>query len=300
MEFHQLRYFVAAAETSSISRAAEREHVSQPAISRQIALLETQLGVALFDRVRKRIQLTDAGRAFLPKAKQILCDAATSVQQIREQFGGARKTLRIGFIGPFLDDLVAPSVRELRKLHPRTDCALFDLPPRAQIERLQTHGLDAAILGNLGDDHRSEFAVRTLSRHRMAVVLPDAHVAVGRAPIDLARLRHEDWISLSETFYPGRRQFLRAACAAAGFEPRIVAEVDSVALMLGSVAAGGGVALAPRHAKKLPHAGCAFVDLVAPAPVTELLLLTAKGPQARELQDLARILVARAKGLHEA
>ena len=65
MEFHQLRYFVAAAEDLSISRAAERLHLTQPALSRQISVLEDELGVALFDRIKKRIHLTDAGRFFL-------------------------------------------------------------------------------------------------------------------------------------------------------------------------------------------------------------------------------------------
>ena len=69
MEFHQLRYFVAAAEAASISAAARREHVTQPALSRQIALLETQLGVDLFERRKQRIHLTEAGRWFLPRAR---------------------------------------------------------------------------------------------------------------------------------------------------------------------------------------------------------------------------------------
>ena len=107
MEFHQLRYFVAAAEDLSMSRAAEREHVSQPALSRQVAQLELQLGVALFERKKQRIHLTEAGRFFLQKARQLLCDAETSEQQLREQFAGQRRTLRLGFISPFLDDLVA-------------------------------------------------------------------------------------------------------------------------------------------------------------------------------------------------
>src|SRR5258705_6094668 len=104
MEFHQLRYFVAAAEMASISQAARREHVTQPAMSRQIALLEARLGVALFARRKQRIHLTEAGRWFLPKARQLLCDAATSEQQLRESFGKAKRTLRLSFLSPFLDD----------------------------------------------------------------------------------------------------------------------------------------------------------------------------------------------------
>ncbi len=108
MEFHQLRYFTAAAELLSISRAAERLHVSQPALSRQIRVLEDELGTPLFDRIRQRIRLTEAGAAFLPRARQILQDAEQAVREVRGQFGGARASLRLGFITPILDDLVVP------------------------------------------------------------------------------------------------------------------------------------------------------------------------------------------------
>ena len=120
MEFHQLRYFIAAAEDLSISRAAVRLHVSQPALSRQVALLEEEMGVALFDRIRQRIHLTDAGRFFLARARQLVCDAETAVQQTRENFSAARRTLRLGFLPLFLDDIVAPAMREFRQRHPLT------------------------------------------------------------------------------------------------------------------------------------------------------------------------------------
>jgi DNA-binding transcriptional LysR family regulator len=142
MEFHQLRYFIAVAEELSVSRAAERLHVSQPAMSLQIALLEDELGVALFDRIKKRMHLTDAGRFYLGKARQIVCDSETGAQQVREQFGGKRRTLRLGLLGPFLDDLVAPAVREFRQRHPSVQVSLFDLHPRAQLDRLRSHELD--------------------------------------------------------------------------------------------------------------------------------------------------------------
>ena len=90
MEFHQIRYFVAVAEELSVSRAAERLHVTQPALSRQIGVLEGTLGVALFERVRKRMYLSEAGRWFLPRARQLLCDAETAVQQVGERWGFCR------------------------------------------------------------------------------------------------------------------------------------------------------------------------------------------------------------------
>ena len=300
MEFHQLRYFVAAAEEQSMTRAAERMHVSQPALSRQIALLEDEVGVLLFDRVRKRIHLTEAGRFFLGKARQILCDAEMSAQQVRERFGGERRTLRLGFIGPFLDDLVAPAVREFQQRHPKSMVSLFDLPPSAQIERLRRHELDVAILGNIDDSERAMFAVRLLSKHRMAVVVPEDHRLAGRKSVKLAELRNDGWVSLSNAFFPGRREFLIDCCAKAGFEPRIVAELDSLPLMLAAVATGSGVGIIPAHARKLPHAGCIFLTLSSPVITTQLLLVKPRTEAGAELASLIALIAERAASLADA
>lgn len=294
VEFHQLRYFIAAAEDLSVSAAAKRLHVTQPALSRQIAVLETELGVALFDRIRKRIHLTDAGRFFLPKARQIVCDAETGAQQLREQFGNARRTLRLGFLTPFLDDLVAPAVREFRQRHPKAQVSLFELPPRAQLDRLRNHELDAAILGNISDSDRAFFTTRTLSRHKMAAVLPEDHALAKKKSIKLAALSRERWVSLSDAFFPGRREFLRSICQQAGFEPRIESEVDSLTMMLGAVTAGEGVAVMPAHAGKLPHAGCVIVPLAAPVPTSELLLVLPKQEPGRELTTLTTLIAENA------
>lgn len=299
MEFHQLRYFAAAAEAMSISRAAEKLHVTQPALSRQIASLEADLGVALFDRIKKRIVLTEAGRFFLPKARQIICDAETSAQQLREQFGDAPRTLRLGFLSIFLDDLVAPALREFRQRHPKARVSLFELSPRAQLERLRAHELDAAILGNIVETDRQFFAVRRLSRNKMAAVLPEDHALAKKKTIKLEALARDSWISLSDAVFPGRREFLRGICAAAGFEPQIVSEVDSLSLMLAAVASGDGVALMPEHSRKIAHTGAAFVKLAAPVPTADLLLVQPKGKPGAEMATLSELIAERATKVPE-
>lgn len=282
-----------------MSKAALRVRVSQPALSRQIALLEDEIGVALFDRVKKRIHLTEAGGFFLAKARQILCDSESGIQQVRERFGGERRTLRLGFIGPFLDDLVAPAVREFRQRHPNSKVSLFDLPPSAQIERLRQNELDAAILGNLESRDRDQFSVNLLSKHRMAVVLPEEHPLASRKSVKLAALKDEEWVSLSNTFFPGRRVFLTDCCRQAGFEPRITAEPDSLPLMLAAIATSGGVGLIPAHAKKLPHAGCVIVPLSAPLIRTQLLLVRSRTTPTPELAGLIALITERAAELSD-
>lgn len=290
MEFHQLRYFIAAAEESGVSQAARRLHISQPALSRQIALLEEELGTPLFDRIKKRMHLTDAGRFFLTRARQIVCDAETSAQQVREQYGQARRTLRLGFLTPFLDDLVVPAVKAFRADFPRTQVALFELTPRAQLDRLRADELDLALLGNVSAEDRERFCVLGIARSRMDAILPQDHPLAKRRSIALKELAGEPFVSLSDLLFPGRREFLRSICVRAGFEPHIAVESDSLPLLLGAVSSGEGVALLPHHSQKLPHAGSVFVALKSPAAYAETLVARHRGRQSAEIDALqARI-----------
>ena len=299
MEVHQLRYFVAAAEVSNISRAAQNLHVSQPALSRQIGLLEEELGVKLFSRIRQRVQLTEAGRFFHAKARQILCDMETTMQQTREQFGGVRKTLRLGYISPFLDDLVAPSVHEFRQRHANTAVSLFELAPAAQLERLYHHELDAAILGNLDARGRAHFQVTRLASYAMALVLPTRHASAGKKSLKLAAFADEAWVSLANAAFPERREYLQGICRRAGFEPRILAEVDSLPMLLATVATTGAVAVLPAHAQKIPHAGCVFVPMSAPRLRSELFFVSSPDALSPELIGLRALLVERAEEMRE-
>ncbi|MDF1823558.1 MAG: LysR substrate-binding domain-containing protein [Verrucomicrobiales bacterium] len=280
MEFHQLRYFIAAAEELSVTAAAKRLHLSQPALSRQIQSLEEELGIALFDRIKKRIHLTDAGRFFLIRARQIVCDADTSVQLLQEQFGEAKPKTRLGFISIFLDDIVAPAVKAVRKQSHNLEISLHELSPKAQLDRLRDDQLDLALLGNLSDEDRTRYEMKCIMRSPMAAVLPDDHRLAKRKQIVLSELRGEPFVSLSDTIFPGRRQFLRSVCQSQGFEPNIVEESDSLSLLLGAVSTGGGVAILPAHSQKLPHAGSVFVHLKTPVIYAEVLAVYKPTQQA--------------------
>ncbi len=297
MQVHQLRYFVAAAEEMGISRAAEKLRVSQPALSRQIALLEEELGAELFQRSRQRISLTPAGRYFLPRAQRILCDLAAAAQQVGEQFGGEQRTLRLGFIGAFLDDLVAPATRDFARQHPRTQVSLFDLPPQGQIERLRAGELDAAILANMEARDQRRFRCVNLLSNRMAAVVPSGHPSAAVRGLKLGGLSKERWLSLSDVFFPGRRAFLEDCCRRAGFRPVAVKDTDTLPLMFAAIANGEGVGIAPLHAAKLPHAGCAFVPITAPSIVTQLMLVTTKERKNPPLEGLIGALSRQAEAL---
>ena len=295
MEFHQLRYFVAAATDLNISKAAVRLFISQPSMSRQIALLEDELGVRLFDRVRKRIHLTEAGVFFLKRANQILCDAETASQQVREQFGGQRPTLRLGFMSTFIDDLVVPVIREYQQRHAQAKVSLFELSPTAQVVRLLNQELDACILADIGPEVSRNYEVIELMRFGFAAVLPAGHLFAARKSVKLAELKDEPWISLADSAFPGRREFFVQTCAKAGFVPRIEQEVDSIPFLLASVGMGSGVAILPAHAAKVPHSGCRFVPLSAPRIAPPLLLVLPRPPRSRGLDTLVSLIVEQSR-----
>ena len=290
MELQQIRYFVAVAETGNVTVAAARLHLSQPALSRQVRALEDELGVPLFDRVRQRIRLTEAGRFFLDRARQLICDAETAALQVRELYAQAGRTIRLGTLTVFLDDLVIPAVRDFRKKVARSEVALFDLSPRAQVDRLHRHELDLALLGNLSPADRARFTVHVLMRSPLAAVLPEGHRLAHRKRIHLRDLARESFVSLSDAVFPGRRDFFRNLCLGQGFNPIIAAECDSLPLLIGAVASEVGVGLLPEHSRKLPHRGCVFVSLRSPRAYAEVMAVTAPGDTGTSLTSLIEAL----------
>lgn len=273
MELHQIRYFIAAAEELSVTKAAQRMHVSQPALSRQIASLEDELGVALFDRIKKRIHLTEAGKFYLQRVRQIVCDVDTSAQLVQERFGKAQRTLRLGFMTPFIDDIVTPAVIALKKSAPRVQVSLQELSARAQLDRVRDRELDVALLGNVPAEDRELLGWRYVFRSRMAIVLPEDDPRSKRKQLSLKELAADSFVSLSDDTFPGRRLFLQSMCRGQGFEAEIATECDSIPLMIGCVAAGDGVGVLPQHCRKFPHHGVRFIPMKTPTVYADVIAI---------------------------
>ena len=295
MDLNQLKYFVGLSRELHFSRAAKLLHITQPALSRQISNLERELGVSLFERGPRAVRLTEAGQFLQPKAVAILMACRQTSEELRIQFGGNQRPLQMGFLSVLLDDLVAPSIRSCRLRHPRLRVQLHELSPSQQMEKLAAGELDLAVLGNINEQDRRLYRVRRLSYHPMAAVVSEDHPLSQAKNIHLAQLAKEPWISLDEGLFPGRREFLRKACRAAGFEPLIAAELESLNLLLAAVSSGEGVAILPRHSSKLSHRGCVFLPLQAPVPKAELLLLLRLEEKRPEAEAIAVELEARAR-----
>ena len=136
MELRHLRYFVAVAEALNFTKAAEKLHLAQPSLTRQVKDLEAEIGVRLVDRSGKHISLTEEGRSFLTDAKRLLLECAESVEAVRRLSRGETGQLNIGYVANVHYDLLPATLGAFRKACPHTALNLFDMTPAEQYQAL--------------------------------------------------------------------------------------------------------------------------------------------------------------------
>lgn len=243
VELQQLRYVLAVAETKSFTRAAERCLVVQSALSHQIARLERELGARLFDRTSRRVQLTAAGEAFLPAARQCLEAAERAVADVAAALGEVRGRLRLGVI-PTVAAVDLPSVlREFRLRHPQVHVVLRVGSSRELVEQVKRGELDLAFLGLPATVEPRGVRVHEFVRDRhVAVVAPD-HPLAGANEVALSTLASEVFVDFP-LGSAGRAQS-DLAFEAAGVDREVALEVGAVDIMVRLVQQRLGVAMLP-------------------------------------------------------
>lgn len=241
MELQQLRYVLAVAETGNFTRAAAQCFVVQSALSHQVKALERELGLTLFARTSRRVELTSAGEAFLPAARACLEAAERAVVESAAAAGQVRGRLSIGVI-PTVTALDVPDVlRRFRDAHPQVPVGLRVGSSRDFIREIREGVLDVALLGLPVTEPPPGVAHRELRRSRHLAVLPSAHRLTRRRRLRLADLADEVFADFPADS-PGRAQS-DLAFAAAGLQRQVAFEVTAVDHVLGLVEAGLAVAL---------------------------------------------------------
>lgn len=243
MDLSQLAYFRAAAQLEHFSRAADTMHVAQPALSRQIRTLETELGVALFDRVGRGVRLTAAGRAILPRVERVLAETDAIGRDVRALLELESGLVALGFLHSIGAHLLPGILAAFRARHPAIGFTLHEGPYSDLEERVRRGDLDLAISSPLpsGDD---DLLTTYLLRDDLVVALPPHHPQAAHDEVRLAALAREPFIFLGAKFGELRR-ITWDACTRAGFTPRVAFEAEGLATMRGLVGAGLGVALLP-------------------------------------------------------
>jgi DNA-binding transcriptional LysR family regulator len=244
LDIRQLQYFVTVAEEEHVGRAAEKLHISQSPLSRQIAQLEEKLGLTLFERSQQRIRLTRDGRTFLAETQAFLVHAAR-LEALAKRLGrGDEGGLCIGYVENAMHAGVLPAgLRALRAARPNVHVALHSLYSSEQLEGLRQRSLDIALVCDppAEDDPDLERA-RVLS-DPMMLALPEDHplcAAVSLQPSDLAT---QEWIVVRHHETGEHHHNFVSACVRSGFTPQIKMEASEPVTALSLVAAGLGIAM---------------------------------------------------------
>ncbi|WP_055696989.1 LysR family transcriptional regulator [Streptomyces silaceus] len=243
MDLQQMRYVLAVAETASFTRAAERCHVVQSALSHQVARLEKELGARLFERTSRRVRLTTAGEAFLPAARQSLEAAERARAEVAAATGEIRGKLVVGSI-PTVAAVDLPAVlRDYRRRYPQVRISLRTGSSERLIEQVRDGGLDAAFLGVPPGFRAQGVHDHQLAHGRHVAVVAPGHPLADRAEVDLSDLADEVFVDFADG--SAARAQSDEAFAAAGLRREVAFEVSGVELMARMVRTGLGIALLP-------------------------------------------------------
>ena len=284
MELRHLRYFTALADELNFSRAAERMHVVQSALSRQVAALEQELGVRLFDRTTRGVQLTDAGKALKERVDRILPSLDDALDFTRLTATGELGRLEIGYIAAAMWSVLPRILIEHRKRYPQVSFRIHELVMGGeQLEPLLDGSLDVAFVRPIAVFRTVTFL--PLFREPLVAVLPERHPLASRETIDLSELADERFVLMSRRAYPDSHDLYEEACRDAGFIPAIVDEGDSPNAIY-MVASGFGVALAPASARHSRLPGVVFVPLTTTTPELELAAAYRTGDGSNTLASL--------------
>lgn len=244
VQLHQLRYFVAVAETRHFTHAADIVGITQPSLSKQIHVLESDLGAPLFERIRGNIGLTAAGEVLLPLAKRILADVDTARREVQELVGVRRGRVRLGAT-PSLATSLAPAVlRRFRDVHPNVDLRVEESGSQDLVRDLLRGELDLALIIQPATGPDPALHAEPILRDDLVVASLNPLPMAGPAgPVCLSDLADQPLVMFRQGY--DLRDATLQACREAGFEPSLAVDGGEMDAVLSFVEAGLGAALVP-------------------------------------------------------
>jgi DNA-binding transcriptional LysR family regulator len=239
VELRHLRSFLAVAEELHFGRAAARLHISQPPLSQQIRRLEDEIGVRLFRRTNRRVQLTPAGRVFLAEARQTIASAERAVAAAQRVERGEIGELVVGYVPSATYGPLPDVIRVFRKRFPKVELKLRNLRSVHQSQALLERRIDVGLVRPHAADSRLVY--ETLWREPLVVALPSDHPLAHRTAVDIADLASEIFLIAPAEDTVAWHDEVLALCRRAGFTPRVDDGVSDVQAAIALVAAGLGI-----------------------------------------------------------
>jgi LysR family cyn operon transcriptional activator len=263
MELRQIQYFMAVAAQQNFSRAAEHVHISQPSLSVQIGGLEQELGTRLFDRLGRKVVLTQAGELFRVHAERALRELEQAAHVVHELHGSKRGRLVVGALSTVNSYLITPLVTKFKQRFPDVQLQVHAQPSSEVVEGLLAHRLDLGIC--LLPLTHPQVTVIPLLEERLSLVAPAG------MKIEKKRMRMQDLAPLPLVLMPADyclRKMVETECAKSRVHPNVVLEMSSPEGILEAVAKGTGATILPELyvRSRLSGGNLQLVDLYDPTP----------------------------------
>lgn len=289
MELRHLRYFIAVAEELHFTRAAMRLNIAQPPLSQQVRQLEKELGVQLLWRSKRRVQLTDAGRAFLEEARRALAQADQAARVAKLVQSGQIGKVSLAFVDTAVNTVLPDLMRTHKARYPTVQVTLRQLSPSRQIEALLAGDIQVGLLRR--ERVGREVVFDDLITERLVVAVPRSHALARDEPANLREFEGEAFVLFPRVLAPSLHDFIFGLFRRAGFAPRIVQEAPEQHTLIGLVAAGVGMSIttdawrnwAPREVIYRP-----INDPAASLPLLMAWRRDERSPVVKQFLDLAR------------
>jgi DNA-binding transcriptional LysR family regulator len=288
MELRYFEYFIAVADELSFSRAAERLSISQPPLSQQIQRLEKELGVQLFIRTKRKVELTEAGKIFLEEARRTLAQADAAIKTAQRAGRGEVGRLVIGFVGSSAYGFLPTAIRTFRERFPDVELILKELTTMEQVEALSAGQIDLGFLRP--PIFEDELEQESVQKEPFLIAVSEKHPLAHLPTAPLKALMHEPFILVPRTLAPGFYDQMIAICAKAGFHPKMVQEAIQFHVIVSLVAAGLGIAFVPSSIQTFQRADVVYLPLEQVTTQAEIVAVWRKNSSSLVLRSFLQVV----------
>jgi DNA-binding transcriptional LysR family regulator len=245
MELRHLRYFIIVAEEENVTRAAQRLHISQPPLSKQIQELEAELGVTLFERTGRSLRLNELGKKFLIEARAVIARVEQAVAAVQGANAAKKKIIKVAYAPTLSADVLPQLLRDLAITHPQLSLNLHDLSSEEMREGILNGHLDLAYTAIFPNTVKAPYKSLTLQQHPICVAMCLTHPWVKKRKIPLAEVFSQPLIGYCKEGYGEYHQWLRDVAMQTSSHLVFAQECDSMTSLIAALESSQGVALVP-------------------------------------------------------
>jgi DNA-binding transcriptional LysR family regulator len=272
MELRHLRYFSTVATELHFGRAAEKLHIAQPPLSKQIQDLEAELGFELFNRTKRSISLTPAGQAFLVEVTQIFQQLDRAIDIGRKTSRGELGQISIGFVGSATYNILPVMLQQFRDRYPHVQIELHELTTDRQLIWLREGRIDIGLIRPPIIDR--DLNIQVIFQESLVVALPINHHLARLDKIELRLLATEPFILFPRQLAPGLYDPIISICQAAGFSPQVVQECIQMQTIVSLVSANMGVSILPESIQEAQRQGVVYRSITASLGIEKLATIS--------------------------